>query len=87
LESEVEEYQEAIHYAEEPLGKIHEYIRIGRAKSDIKQPASCVCPPPPFLSLDSLKNTPGDVHTSQQQWVALMGRSMVNHNQNKQINK
>jgi len=60
LESEVEEYQEAIHYAEEPLGKIHEYIRIRRTKSDIKQPASCFCPPPSFLSLDSLKNTPGE---------------------------
>ena len=53
MTSEVEEYQEAIHYAEEPLGKIHVYIRIGRTKSDIKQPAS-------FLSLDSLKNTPGE---------------------------
>jgi len=60
LESEVEEYQEAIHYAEEPLGKIHEYIRIRRTKSDIKQPASCFCPPPSFLSLHSLKNTPGE---------------------------
>ena len=56
----VQEYQKAIHYAEEPLGKIHVNIRIGRTKIDIKQPASCFCLPPSFLSLDSLKNTPGE---------------------------